>query len=40
MCASVSVRVSFLTYLNILPMLMRDQQRTIVEFHADSALPR
>lgn len=39
-CASVSVRVLFLTYLDISPMLMRDRRGTIVEFPADSALPR
>lgn len=40
LCVRLSVCVSFLSYLDILTMLMRDRQRTIVEFHADSAVPR
>lgn len=40
LCVCLSVCVSFLSYLDILTMLMRDRQRTIVEFHGDSALSR
>lgn len=36
----VYVCVSCLTQLDILTMLMRDQQRTIGEFHADFVLSR
>lgn len=39
-CARAFVCVSCLTQLDILTMLMRDQQRTIGEFHADFVLSR
>lgn len=39
-CARVCARVSFLTCVDILTMLMRRRQRTIVEFRVDSAVPR
>lgn len=38
--AHLCVCVSCLTQLDILTMLMRDQQRTIGEFHADFVLSR
>lgn len=38
--ARLCVCVSCLTQLDILTMLMRDQQRTIGEFHADFVLSR